>query len=158
MTFPKFPRALFNIPILRSLVPFACNGIVTNRFASLTPDQLAEALASTRPPTLVDVRLAPAFEAGRIPLSIHVPVYELGARRSELPGSLSARLVVIGDHQKRAHAAATFLALIGFGDVAVLAGGIATYAGPLESGPVVERKPPGPELRIVPNDAPDSAK
>ena len=59
--------------------------------------------------------------------------------------------MVVGDHRKRAHAAARFLELIGFGDVAILEGGIATWGGPFEQGPAAP--PPeqrGPELRVLP--------
>ena len=125
---------------------------MTDRFSSTTATRLAEALASERPPVLVDVREAAAFEAGHLSGSVHVPVYDLGARRAELPAGLSTPLVVIGDHRKRAHAAATFLVLIGFGHVAVLEGGIATWEGPLATGPPRPHKPPGPELRVVPNE------
>jgi len=127
---------------------------VTNRFAELTPDELDEALASSRRPTLVDVRSPAAYEAGHIPGSRNVPVHELGARRAELPTSPAQRIVVVGDHHKRAHAAATFLSLIGFGDVSVLAGGIAGYQGEIEEGPRPPPKPHGPDLRIVPNQGP----
>lgn len=125
---------------------------MTDRFASLTPDRLAEALASARPPVLVDVREQAAFEAGHIAGSLNVLVYELGARRAELPAGLSTPLVVVGDHRKRAHAGATFLTLIGFGGVSVLEGGIAAWAGPIETGPPTARSAPGPELRVVPNE------
>lgn len=128
---------------------------MTDRFNSLTSDRLAEALASERPPVLVDVREAAAFEAGHVPGSLNILVYELGARRAELPPGFSAPLVVVGDHRKRAHAAATFLVLIGFGSVSVLEGGIATWAGDLDTGPPKARKAPGPELRVVPNELPD---
>jgi len=126
---------------------------VTNRFASLSPDALAEAMVSARSPTLVDVRELARYEAGHIAGSVHVPVYDLGSRRASLPASVAQRLVIIGDHRKRAHAAATFLALIGFGDVYVLEGGIAAWSGPIEIGPAPpppEGQGPGPVLRIVP--------
>jgi len=122
---------------------------VTIRFETLTPTQLDEALASAKPPTLVDVRTLDAYVAGHVPGSTHVPVYELGARRAELPTSTAQRVVVIGDHRKRAQAGATFLALIGFGDVSVLEGGIAAYEGEIEAGPPPPPPSHGPVLRIV---------
>lgn len=128
---------------------------MTNRFSSLPPIELAGALTAPRPPVLVDVRERDAFEAGHIPGSRNVWVYDLGAQRAALPASLAARLVVVGDHRKRAHAAANFLILIGFGDVAVLEGGIAAYEGPIETGPPAAPQVSGPELRIIPNDAVD---
>jgi rhodanese-related sulfurtransferase len=130
---------------------------VSDRFSLLAPDALRDALAEPRPPVLVDVRSAHAFELGHIPGSRNIPVYDLGARRPELPANLARRLVVIGDHRKRAHAAARFLELIGFGDVAILEGGIATWGGPLDQGPVAP--PPqqsGPELRVLPAEPDDS--
>ena len=125
---------------------------MTTRFNTLTAEQLAGALGSERPPVLVDVREPAAFEAGHIPASRNVYVYELGSRRSELPAGLATRLVVVSEHQKRAHAGATFLALIGFGDVSVLDGGIATWKGEIRTGPPEKKQPAGPELRVVPNE------
>ena len=130
---------------------------MTNRFNSLPAIELALALAGPRPPVLVDVRERAAFEAGHIPGSRNVWVYDLGAERAALPASLGARLVVVGDHRKRAHAAATFLTLIGFGDVAVLEGGIAAYEGPIETGPPIAAPKRGPELRIIPNEGTDDS-
>lgn len=126
---------------------------MSNRFSSLPPSELPDALAAARTPVIVDVRERAAFEAGHIPGSRNVWVYDLGAERAALPANLAARIIVVGDHRKRAHAAANFLILIGFGDVAVLEGGIATYAGPIETGPPVAPPTSGPELRIIPNDA-----
>jgi rhodanese-related sulfurtransferase len=134
---------------------------VTIRFNLLDPSDLPAALAAARAPILVDVRERAAFEAGHIPGSRNVWVYDLGAERAALPANLAERLIVISDHRKRAQAAANFLTLIGFGDVAVLEGGIATYAGPIETGPAPESAPRrGPQLRVVDADdgAPPSAE
>jgi len=125
---------------------------VTNRFDLLTPASLRAALGGARPPVLVDVRSPEAFAAGRVPGSINVPVHDLGARRAELPASLAAPLVVIGDQRKRALAAARFLSLIGFGGVSVLEGGIGEWDGEIETGPPRPPAPPGPALRVVPSD------
>lgn len=128
---------------------------MTNRFNLLSAELLTLALAAPRPPTLVDVRSAEAFEAGHIPGSINVPVYDLGARRAELPANVATHVVVICDHRKRAMAGANFLTLIGFGGVSVLEGGIANYSGALATGPAPPRTPSGPMLRVVPNDDSD---
>ena len=128
---------------------------MAQRFLLLTSVELRAELQSSRPPALVDIRSRDAYEAGHVPGSIHVPVYDLGARRGELPANVAVRVVVIGDHRKRAHAAGTFLTLIGFGDVALLAGGIAAYDGPIEVGPPPAPPRSGPQLRVVPSDGGD---
>lgn len=124
---------------------------MTNRFDLLAPAALRAALDGARPPVLVDVRSPEAYDAGHVPGSLHVPVHDLGARRAELPANLARRLVVIGDHRKRALAAANFLALLGFGGVSVLDGGIAAWDGPLETGPPPPPPSRGPELRVTPS-------
>jgi len=86
-----------------------------------------------------------AFAGARCALQRH----ELAARRAELPTAKIARVLVVGDTPKRTQAAATFLALVGFADVGVLAGGFAAWTGPVETGPPAPPKPRGPELRVI---------
>ncbi len=123
---------------------------MNERFRFVDAATLAAELGSAAPPRLVDVREPAAFELGHIPRSLHVPVHDLGARRGELPSSLAAPLVLVGDDRRRTLAAARFLEIAGFGDVRVLEGGIAAWDGALESGAPAPRTRPGPQLRDLP--------
>ena len=98
-------------------------------------DRFKAALAGARRPFVLDVRTPEAFALGRLPGSVNVPVHELGRRRRDLPGSLVERILVIGDDERRTVAGVRFLELAGFGDVALLEGGIGTWDGPLQCGP-----------------------
>ncbi len=129
---------------------------MTNRFEFLSPASLERALAAAQPPALVDVRSPAAFAAGHLPGAVSAPVHRLGELRALLPAHLASRLVVIGDDRRRTRAAAQFLALIGFGDVVVLDGGIGAYRGRIESGPAPPPTRPGPELRVIPSAGPGS--
>ncbi len=120
-----------------------------SRFEKLTPDEFAAALAAAPRPFLLDVRSEDEFLAGRVPGSRSIRVHELATRRNELPHVKIARILVVGDTEKRAQAAATFLALVGYADVAVLAGGFAAWTGAVESGPPPPEKPRGPQLRVI---------
>ncbi len=115
----------------------------------IAPEAFTTALAGARQPIVVDVRAAALYELGHVPGSLNIPVHDLGRRRPELPGSLIERILLVGDHRERTIAAGRFLRLVGFGDIAVLAGGIAAYTGPLETGPPPPPRGAGPELRIT---------
>jgi rhodanese-related sulfurtransferase len=119
------------------------------RFQQLAPDEFATAVAATPKPFVLDVRELAAYEAGHVPGSRWILVHDLPARRSELPPSKVGRLLVVGDAGKRTEAAANFLSLFGYADVAVLDGGFAAWTGEVETGPPPKPKPPGPELRII---------
>ena len=127
------------------------------RFRRLDGAEFRDALGAVRPPTVLDVRSAAAFAAGHVPGSLHLPVHDLPARRRELPSSLIERILIVADTQKRAEAAANFVALVGYGDVAVLDGGIAAFEGSLDVGPPAPPRRHGPELRVVPSEAPPDA-
>ena len=122
---------------------------MTARYERIDARALGEALTAPRRPVLVDVRDRAAFEAARIPGSRHVPVHAMGEQRARLPASLAERLIVIGDDASRTHAAANFLVLIGFGDVAVLDGGVATWPGHLNHGTPPDEPCGGPILSTV---------
>ena len=90
-----------------------------------------------------------AFEEGHVPGSAWIHVHELAPRRHELPGVKARRILLVGDDERRTGAAATWLALMGHADVAVLEGGFPAWTGPVESGPPPPPRPPGPQLRTL---------
>lgn len=83
-------------------------------------------------PGVVDLRPAGAFAAGHVPGSRSLPFAELDRRHRELDPAVPWVLVDAGDG--RAAGAANFLRNLGFQAVEVLAGGIASFPGPLASG------------------------
>lgn len=121
------------------------------RFPTLSADDFAAELASGRPPVVLDTRPRDEFEAGHVPGAMHVPVHDLGRRQEELPASKVVRVVVVGEPGRRGEAAAAWLVLMGFADVALLEGGIAGHRGDLEKGPPAPRPARWqPELRVLP--------
>lgn len=120
-----------------------------NRFRTLDGAAFSAALGAARSPIVLDVRSAGAYADGHVPGSRHIPVHDLTARRRELPATMIERILVVADRPKRAQAAANWLALVGYGDVAILEGGIAAFEGELERGPPPPPRPAGPELRVT---------
>lgn len=120
------------------------------RCQTLDADSLARELAATPRPFVLDVRPVADYEAGHIPGARSLPVHEMGRRMRELPSSRVARIVLIGEPGRRLVAAANWLALMGFVDVAAPVEGLAAYTGPLETGPAPPPPPSGPELRVIP--------
>ncbi len=103
------------------------------------------ACEGARPAFVLDVRESDGFALGRIPGSVNVPVHDLGRRRRDLPASTIERILLVGDDRHRTLAAARFLDLMGFGDLAVLDGGIAAWDGPLERDEAAADAAAGPE-------------
>lgn len=122
------------------------------RFEELAPPDFETAITSPGSPFLLDVRDARAYEAGHVPGSRWIPVHDLARRRRELPTSRITRILVVGDTPRRAQAAAAWLALVGFADVAVLAGGFPAWTGAVEKGPPPRPPRSGPELRVIPSE------
>jgi rhodanese-related sulfurtransferase len=58
----------------------------------VTPEQLAEQLASGEPPVVLDVRTDEEWNAGHIPGAMHIPVQDIEKRKGEVP---SDREVVV---------------------------------------------------------------
>ena len=117
-------------------------------YEELTAEALARAIAAAPPPFVLDVRAPQQFDTGHVPGSRNIPVHELVRRRGELPASKAGRVVLVGEEGKRTEAAAVFMALAGYADIAVLAGGFGAWTGPTETGAVPAR-PAGPQLRII---------
>lgn len=77
-------------------------------------------------PTMIDVRGPGEFEGplGHIPGALNIPLDELEDRMNELRDSAEAGIVTVCLTDKRSAAAARLLSAAGFGDVAVLHGGM----------------------------------
>lgn len=82
---------------------------------------------------LVDVRQPWEYENAHIPGVLLMPLGELPRRfASELDPAEA--VICICEHGVRSAHAAQFLAAQGFSDVATMTGGMAQYAGPVETG------------------------
>ena len=119
------------------------------RFQTLDVGGLAAALAAEKRPFVLDVRSRGEFEAGHLPGAHNVPVHEMARRMRDLPAVRIARILVVGEPGKRSEAAVTWLVLMGYADVALVEGGIAAYAGALETGAAPAPPARGPELRVI---------
>ena len=87
--------------------------------------RLAEELASSNPPVVLDVRGPRERDEKRIEGSLHVPLNHLDEHLAEIPRG--RRLVVHCATGYRSSIAASMLRCRGFADVADLAGGIAAW-------------------------------
>ena len=120
-----------------------------SRFDVLAPSEFATAVAARPAPFVVDVRDPAEYEAGHVPGSRSIPVHEIGRRRAELPTVRITRILVVGDAEKRTHAAAAWFVLTGYADVGVLLGGFAAWTGDVEKGPPQPPPTRGPQLRVI---------
>lgn len=115
---------------------------------------LAAEMAGPKRPFVLDVRSREEFERAHVPGSRNVPVHEMARRPRDLPASKVSRVLVVADPGKRTEAAANWLVLMGYVDVAVLEGGFPSWTGPVESGPGApppdRAGPQGPVLRVIP--------
>src|SRR5688572_19168786 len=101
------------------------------RFATLASAEFEAALAAEGRPFVIDVRSPGEYEAGHVPGSRLIGVHELVARRHELPASKVTRVLIVGEAGKRTEAAASWFALMGYADVAILDGGFGAWSGPV---------------------------
>jgi hydroxyacylglutathione hydrolase len=92
----------------------------------LSAEELADRLASPRPPAIVDVRGPAEREGARIEESTHLPLPQLGRRRGELPGGRD--LVMVCASGYRSCIAASVLECDGLAGVGDLEGGMAAWA------------------------------
>ncbi len=99
--------------------------------SATTPAALADRLAGTAPPTVLDVRLAEDHAACRIPASLNQCVFEMGFldELGKQVGDPATPLVVVGSSARSHEAAmaAEKLARASFTDVAILEGGLAAW-------------------------------
>ena len=98
---------------------------LVGRLDRLTAATLAEQLACTEPPLVVDVRAAKEWEGDHIDGSINLPLHHLRERASELPRDRP--LVVHCATGYRSSIACSLLEQQGFENMADLVGGIKAW-------------------------------
>ena len=99
---------------------------LVRRMPRVTAPALAELLASSDPPVVLDVRASSEREASRIPGSLHIPLQHLLERIGEVP--CGPRTVVVHCASGyRSSIAASLLERHGVPDVADLVGGMAAW-------------------------------
>jgi rhodanese-related sulfurtransferase len=102
------------------------------RIERVTAGSLAEQLASSEPPLVVDVRTEPEWDEGRIDQAVNVPLSRLGERLGTLPSDRPLVVHCAGDY--RASIAASLLRREGLPSVSALVGGFAAWeSAPLRS-------------------------
>ncbi len=83
--------------------------------------------------TLLDVRQPWEYSRAHIPGALLLPLGDLPRRFAALDPE--AFVVCLCEHGVRSAYAAEFLAAQGFSDARTMTGGMAEYAGPIETGP-----------------------
>jgi rhodanese-related sulfurtransferase len=93
------------------------------------PSVLAAQLSANNPPVLLEVRETDelAGPLGHIEGVVHIPIGELSRRLAELEKYRGKAIVTVCRSGGRARSAAQILTVAGFGDVAVLAGGMTAW-------------------------------
>lgn len=90
----------------------------------MTPLELAERLAGSNPPRLLDVREPEEHAFCALPSAVLIPLGELAARHEELAGWRESEIVVYCHHGIRSQHAIAYLRELGFQDLKNLSGGI----------------------------------
>lgn len=90
-----------------------------------SPREVRDALATSSPPLLLDVREYPEFAEGHLEGARHIPLAEIKRRADELPRSQPI-LCICRSGRRSAEAAAT-LAQLGFTNVMELKGGVMAW-------------------------------
>ena len=88
----------------------------------ISPDELLAEMQSGSAPLIVDVRSQSEYTAAHVPGAIHIPFYAAYARRSEIPSSADAPVIVYCEHGPRAGVAKLLLRAAGFEHVVYLEG------------------------------------
>lgn len=94
----------------------------------ISPQNLADHLATGAPVYLLDVRQPEEHEFAALPGSVLIPLNELPQRLDELQPPDGALVVVYCHHGVRSLHAATFLERAGYESVASLTGGIDAWS------------------------------
>ena len=89
--------------------------------------ELTRRLKSDRPPTIIDVRSGMEFRSGHIPGALHAPSWRIILRMAGIPADKSTELVVTCEHGPRAMLAKGLLGVIGYRNVTLLDGHMASW-------------------------------
>jgi len=111
------------------------------RIELISPETLADRLAGSEPPLVLDVRNATEYASEHIPGSLHIPYGDLAARIDEVPRERTIATICRGG--KRSGLGASILQREGFGDVVHVGQGVGVWraaGNPVESG--ATGKPP----------------
>ncbi len=98
----------------------------------VTPDSVRSRLERGESLTLVDVRTPAEYASHHIPGVLLIPLDEFAARVEELQPD--DEIICLCEHGVRSEVAVQYLATLGYSRVATMTGGMAEYAGPIESG------------------------
>src|ERR671933_420721 len=93
----------------------------------LTPDALAELMASDTPHAVLDVRERGAYERGHIFRTTSLPRRQLATRAPTLITATTTPIAVVDADGTLAPIAAATLTAMGYTDVRVLAGGLVAW-------------------------------
>jgi rhodanese-related sulfurtransferase len=93
----------------------------------MQPHELAEKIAESHPPAVIDVRTGFEFKAGHIPGAINAPVWKILLRLVSLPQDKNTELVVLCELGPRAMMGKALLGLLGFRNVTLLTGHMAAW-------------------------------
>jgi rhodanese-related sulfurtransferase len=104
---------------------------------SMSPRDLAAAMAVGSTPVLLDVRSRAEYARGHVPRAVHVPFWHV-RRLRRIPMRPNARIIVYCGHGPRAWMAGLFLRARGFRDVSYLEGHMAAW---IRAGLPQERDP-----------------
>ncbi len=105
-----------------------------NRFEAIEGEDLYRRLAMGERVVVVDVRSAPEFEQNHIPGSLLIPLQELDSRRGEIPSG-GVPIAAVCEDGNRSSVACRLLAEYDFTQLFALDNGLASWPGPLTSGP-----------------------
>ena len=86
---------------------------------------LTAAIASTKPPLVVDVRTTREWNAGHVEGAVHIPLGELARRASELPRDRTVATMCEGGY--RSSLAASVLSRAGIDQLVNVTGGMAAW-------------------------------
>ena len=100
---------------------------------SISPDELAERLASSHPPRLLDVREPNEHDYVTLPGSKLIPLGQLMDRHQEIEAWREHEVVVFCHHGIRSQQGIRILHSVGFRNLLNLAGGIDRYATDVDS-------------------------
>jgi glyoxylase-like metal-dependent hydrolase (beta-lactamase superfamily II)/rhodanese-related sulfurtransferase len=105
-----------------------------SRASRLTPAQLADLIAGSDAPWVLDVRNVAERERGSVPGAAHIPLAELGRRLAEVPSDRPIVAYCAGGW--RSSVAASFLRRHRYSDVSDLAGGFSAWEATRAAVPV----------------------